>query len=211
MTRSNNISKRNMNYEAFWGREPDFILHPEDQNQPHIDILRFPPVTIKRFYQKWFKPVSDQYVYITGGMSDGIMPVPDTVKGSPAKIELTAFSSDIYKNKSESIDLIAWWLSFLAYQPFKEGIFFAPGHTYSVGEPIIPGSLMNGFIFAVTPSVEMSRLCSASLKAKLFLHVIPVSDNERRVAANEGLESLITHFDKNGIEPVFNLKRESVI
>ena len=205
------ISRRASQYESFWGRRPDLILHPSE-TRPHIDIFRFPPIDIKWFFQKWFIPVSHQYVYISGGMSD----VPISKKNLPSdvlsQIELTAFSNEIYMNHSQKTDMIAWWLSFLAYTPFKdETIFFAPGHTFSVGKPIIPDSQMTAFFFAVSPPALMQRLCSASINAKLVLQAVPITESELKFAKKEGIESLIDYFEKYHIEPFFDLNRDSYL
>jgi hypothetical protein len=207
-------AKRALRYEWFWGRKPDWILHPTEPIHPHIDIYRFPPVETKWFFQKWFKPVSHQYVYISGGMSDVEMPGGKSEKADLFRVELTAFSNEVYKNKSGDMDMISWWLSFLAYMPFRiknNNFFFAPGHTISAGEPIIPGSEMTDFFFGITPSVEIKRLCSASINAQLMLQVVPISESERKLAQQKGTENLISYFEENGIEPVFDLKRKPFV
>lgn len=211
MSRPNiTVLKRDIKYKEFWGRKPDLILHPKEDTNPHIDIYRFPPKKVKWFFQK--APVSNQYVYISAGMSDVDMPIKTVADNIPSRIELTTFSNDIYKNQSGEMDLIAWWLSFLAYLPFKEGnIFFSPGHTFTTKEPIIPNSKMTGFFFGVTPSVDLKQLCSASINAKLTLQVVPISESERKLAEGKGSGCLLDYFEKYNIEPVFNLKREPFI
>ena len=206
--------KRTCRYEAFWGREPDFVLHCTDSLWPHIDVYRFPPVKIKWFFQKWFKPVSYQYVYISGGMSDADMPIGEAAEIVPTRVELTAYSNEIYTNYSGETDMVAWWLSFLASAPFRlkeKKLFFAPGHTFSTGEPIIPSSEMIGFFFSITPSVELRRLCSCSVNAKTMLHVVPISESERKLAQEKGSDKLIAYFEKYNIEPIFNLTRKPFI
>ena len=202
--------KRNFRYIEFWGRDPDLILHPKEDTNPHIDIYRFPPKKVNWFFQK--APVSNQYVYISAGMSDVDMPVKTVTDKTPSRVELTTFSREIYKNQSGDMDLTAWWLSFLAYLPFKEGsIFFSPGHTFTTKKHIIPNSKMTGFFFGVTPSVDLKQLCSASVNAKLVLHVVPISESERRLAEEKGSECLVDYFEEHNIEPIFDLKREPLI
>ncbi|MFH1440953.1 MAG: suppressor of fused domain protein [Candidatus Omnitrophota bacterium] len=204
------ITKRNFRYLEFWGRDPDFILHPTEHINPHIDIYRFPPKKVKWFFQK--SPIYNQYVYMSAGMSDADMPVKTAVDIIPSRIELTAFSNEIYKNQSGDMDMIAWWLSFLAHLPFRSGnTFFAPGHTFTTKEAIIPDSKMTGFFFGVTPSVDLKNLCSASINAKLILQVVPISDSERKLAEQKGSNCLVDYFEKHNIEPMFDLRREPFI
>lgn len=208
------ISKRGLRYEMFWGRKPDLILHPMEPMYPHIDIYRFPPVETRWFFQKWFKPLNHQYVYISGGMSDIQMPAGKSEKSVLSRVELTAFSNEVYKNNSGDMDMTSWWLSFLAYMPFRlknDNVFFAPGHTFSTGEPIIPDSAMTAFFFGVTPSVEIKRLCRASINAQLMLQVVPISDSERELAEQKGPENLINYFEENGVDPIFDLRRKPFI
>lgn len=206
------VARRSLRYQTFWGRKPDLILHPTESLRPHIDIYRFPPIKANWFFQKWFKPVKHQYVYISGGMSDAQIPATEYRTDIPRRIELTTFSNEVYKNRSGDMDMIAWWLSFLVYAPYKDGnIFFAPGHTFSAPEPIIPGSEMTGFFFCITPSVALKHLRAASVNAELMLHIVPISESERKLVEKKGSEVLINYFDKYGIQPIFDLRRKPVI
>lgn len=206
------VVRRQMRYEAFWARGVDAVFHPADGGEPHIDVFRFPPVEAKWFLRRWMTPAYRHYVYLTGGMSDAAMP------GAAAEVprlrtELTAYSNRIYKNQAGDADMIAWWLHFLASAPFRfpeKGIFFNVGHTFSTGEPLMPGSAMTGFLFSVTPGVEMRCLCSCTLHARVVLHVVPISDGERKLT-QEDPGALIDHFEKHAIEPVFDLERKPYI
>jgi len=204
--------RRYARYTAFWGREADTVFHPTDCFDPHIDVFRFPPVEARWFLKRWITPAYRQYVYITGGMSDA--PILGAASEAPRlRTELTAYADRIYKNRAADADMIAWWLHFLASAPFRspeEGIFFNVGHTFSTGEPLMPDSHMTGFLFSVTPSVEMRRLCSCTVHAQVVLHVVPISDGERQLA-KEDPQRLIDYFEEHGIEPVFDLDRKPYV
>lgn len=201
------------NYTAFWGRMPDYILRQETSRKPHIEVYRFSPVNTKWFFQKWFIPVNSQYVYISGGMSDEVMPVnkKDSTQ-EPLQIELATYSNEIYYDDSQEVDLIMRYLGELAYIPFENNnIFLGICHTFYVGKPLMHGSEMTGFFFGATPSVNLNRLCHASINAKRILQVVPISDSEREFAIEEGPLKLLDYFEKYGIQPIFDLKRKPKI
>ncbi len=203
------VVKRQSCYVGFWGREFDAVFHPTELHEPHIDVFRFPPITPKWFLKRWMVPAYRQYVYMTGGMSDAPMPVPASCGHDVTRAELTAYSNKIYKNESGDADMVAWWLHFLASAPFRpsqEKVFYAVGHTFSAGEPIMPGSQMTGFLFSVTPSVAMRSLCCCTPHAQVVLHVVPISDGERQMA-KDNPRGLIDYFEEHGIEPFFDLER----
>jgi hypothetical protein len=206
------VARRASRYEAFWGRRVDAVFHPTDAGEPHIDVFRFPPVAPGWFLKRWMTPAYRHYVYVTGGMSDAAMPGA-AAEAPRFRTELTAYSNRIYKNQTGDADMVAWWLHFLASAPFRfpeEGLFFSVGHTFSTREPLVPGSAMTGFLFSVTPGVEIRRLCSCTLHARVVLHVVPISDSERRLTQKDP-RALIDYFGKHAIEPVFDLERKPYI
>lgn len=211
MTNSDStILDRASRYEAFWCRKPETIFHSENSAEPHIDVYRFAPLSERLFFRRWFTPADREYVYITGGMSDAEMPAAQAAGESPSRVELTAYSKTIYEYEGK--DVIAGCLSYLSYLPFGEAdICFAPGHTFTDGEPIIPGSKMTGFFFGVTPSVPLRRLRAATINAEVILQVVPISSNERKIAQEKGVKMLIAYFEHHKIQPVFDLHREPLI
>ena len=66
------IREREIGITQFWGREPDLVLHQNDDEIPHIDTYRFPIV------EKEDCPLNDLVIYMTGGMSDLEMPTMET-------------------------------------------------------------------------------------------------------------------------------------
>ncbi|MFH1588601.1 MAG: suppressor of fused domain protein [Candidatus Diapherotrites archaeon] len=202
---------RGAKYESFWGRKPDSILHPDNKNDPHVDIFRFPPLKSAGFFKKLIKPVCSQFVYITGGMSDREMPVPKKheYNMTPKKIELSAYSNKLYLENDT--DIIASSLYFLSQIPFKEKMFLSVGYTVSLGKPIAKNTDLSAFFFGVIPSVNLNEICKASVNAEVILQVVPISEGELNYAKKEGSEKFLDYLEQNNIEPVFDLERKPKI
>ncbi len=198
------ITRRGDNYVTLWGREPDFVCHQSDQEIPHIDIFRFPPTDGD-------SPLGALNVYMSGGMADVSMPVPDEYENVPANIELTAYSEEVIMNNSGKMDFICMILHWLAHYPLKEGTFFASSQTFNIGSPIIPGSEMTAYYFARTPIVSADALFAFTPNATGFIHLIPISESERALAVEQGSEELLKLFEEHSLQPLFDLKRKSLI
>ena len=93
------IAIRELRYRAFWGREPE-VFHPTDDFEPHIDVFRFPPLGPSWFLKRWMTPAVNEYVYITGGMSDATAPGAASSKEPVLRTELTAYSNKIYLSEA---------------------------------------------------------------------------------------------------------------
>jgi hypothetical protein len=203
-------ARHSRNYEAFWGRPCDLVYHPDAGATPHIDVFRFPPLARRRFFRGLFASAPKEYVYITGGMADTLMTTPPDQAGLPGRVELTAFAREpVFLPSGE--DAAALCLSALAYSPFRQGGFFTPGHTVDMREVMLPGSAMSAFFLGVTPSVDMRRLCAASGRAVLMLHITPISEKERALAMQSGPDALMNVLEKAGVPPIFDLNRPSCL
>lgn len=206
------IAIRGLRYKAFWGREAE-VFHATDDFEPHIDVFRFPPLGPSWFLKRWLTPADNLYVYMTGGMSDAAAPGAGSSTEPVLRTELTAYSNKIYLSEAGDVDMIAWWLYFLASAPFRfpdEGFFFNVGHTFCVGGPLLPGSEMTGLLFSVPPCGDMRRLCSCTRHAQVVLHVVPISDGERQLTMEDPM-GLIDRFEEHGVGPIFDLERRSCV
>ncbi len=197
------LRRRELQYFKVWQRQADSVVHQTDDQIPHVDVYRFPPT------RKPWAPARNLNVYITGGMSTHAMVVPQELD-TPRRIELAAYAREVIRNAA-GMDYIAWWLHYLAHFPFRLGTFFAPMHTVSAPEPLMPSSEMIGFCFAIPPGIDLSALTRATLTAELVLHVVPVSKRERELAEKHGPEALLDTFDRSGVPPYFDINRRSVV
>jgi hypothetical protein len=197
------IKRRAIGYESFWGRVPDVVGHQTDEEVPHIDVYRLPKVQAN-------VPMGNALVYITGGMSDLPMPNTEDLEDALRYIEVTAYANHPIMTDSGKADFVAWLLHWLAHYPFRQTTYFLPRQTFDWGGPIIPGSHMEGFYFANTPFVDRGALAQASVTAKAFVHVIPITRAEIDLKLAKGSESLVGLFGKKRIEPFFDLNRQSM-
>ena len=84
------VARRGKLYVQLWGREPEFVGHQTDAEVPHIDVYRFPPTHDESC------PMLFRNVYVTAGMSDVPMSVPDRLADSiPSRIEISAYSDEV--------------------------------------------------------------------------------------------------------------------
>jgi hypothetical protein len=200
------IAEREKQYSKLWGRDPDFIRHPTDQSIPHIDVYRFPKTGDKS------NPVSFRNVYMTGGMSEREMNIPDHLREDVfPRIEITAYSEKIIMMEKVEMDFICTILHWFAQYPFEEATFFAPWQTFQIGEPIIPDSEMTAYLFCQTPIVNADDLFDHVPNADNFIHLVPISEAERQYAVSEGTQKLLEVFHNHGINPDFDLDRKSTL
>jgi hypothetical protein len=198
------IEKRGDGYVTLWGRDADFVCHQSDQEVPHIDIFRFPPTDAD-------VPLNALNVYMSGGMADVSMPIPDEYENVPANIEITAYSEEVIMNDSGKMDFICMILHWLAHYPLRENTFFASSQTFNIGSPIIPDSEMTAYYFAQTPIIPADDLFAFTPNATGFIHLIPISEPERVLAVNQGSGELLKLFNEHKMSPLFDLKRKSLI
>ena len=157
-------------------------------------------------------PLHDKYVYITHGMSNIEMNIPENEKRVyPARIELIACCAGVYVGGVDGEDMVSATLRLLSLLPFATGIFFGPTHTASLDEPLCPGSKMSSFLFALPEGVDMSRLCSCTPRAKLVVSVMPIAESERSYMVDHGPTALIELFERHQVPNMFDPFREAVV
>lgn len=190
-------------YGTVWQRSADQVFHQTDDEEPRIDIYRFPPT------RRFWAPASRMYVYTTAGMSDAMQP---HASEDPRRVELSAFvRKEGVGFDDQGKDMVARALHNLAHQPFRRELFLGPLHTVDMGEPLIDGSQMTGYFFAVTPGVSQKSLARAAGGADLFIQPVPVSFAEMALAIERGSEALLDALEQHAVPPYFDLERPSVV
>lgn len=190
-------------YGMVWRRSADQVFHQTDDEIPRVDVYRFPPT------RRFWAPASRMYVYVTAGMSDVAQP---HATEDPRRIELTAFVGRSGTGPADQpTDVVARALHELAHEPFRRRLFLGPLHTVDMGGPLVPGSQMIGYFFAVTPGVNQKSLARAVGSDALFIQPVPVSQQEMDLAVEEGPEALLNALERFSVPPYFDLERMSVL
>ena len=202
---SKTIEDREDGLSVFWGREPDLVLHQTDEEIPHIDTYRFPIVENNEC------PLFDLVVYMTGGMSDLIMPKMEDFEEEAKYAEITTHAYGPLMTQSEKTDFIGWLCGWMAHYPFNQDTYFIPGQTFDWGKPIIPESDMHGFYFANPPFIDQEKLKSATGTATALIHLVPISKLEIEFKNTNGTEALLELFGKEEVNPVFDLSRKCTL
>lgn len=203
--RSDWTDTQRLAYSAVFRRAPDIVFHQTHDEEPRVDVYRFPPT------RRFWAPARDVWAYVTAGMSTRPQPRADGGPTEPARIEITAFvPKRIGVERGAPGDPVARALHELAHAPFRRDLFLGPLHTVDMGEPLAPRSAMTGFFFAVTPGVDQEALCRASGTAELFIQAVPVSAAEMELAIDRGPEALLDLLDHGGVPPYFDLQRASL-
>jgi hypothetical protein len=198
------IHRRLNGYVKFWGRKTDIVGCQSDDEIPHVDIYRFPRVETKAI-------MAHAVVYVTSGMSDLPMPNTEELDKAFRYAEITAYARQPLMTDSGESDFISWMCHWFAHYPFRTKTHFLPGQTFDYGKSIISGSEMEGFYFANTPFIDRKKLSRASVTAKTFLHLIPISRKEMELKLNEGADALLDLFGKVSMDPLFDLSRKSLL
>ena len=196
-------------HESLFGRKIDYIRAPLPGVLPAISVLRLPAVEVS-WVRRFSTPVHDRTVYITNGMSTMGMKVPaEEAQRYPQRIELIAYSPDVYIGAENGQDLVSVHLQALAVMPFQNGLFFGPLQTASVEEPICPGTDMIAFFFAVPDRIDMVKLCACTPAAQLIVSVMPITSAEHDYAVTNGASALLELFQKKNIPNMFDVRRTS--
>jgi len=197
--------RRALRYLSCLLRPYDLLFTQTNYETPVVQVFRFP-----KTWRVW-APARKYVAYLTAGMSDREMPW-DGKEHRPRRVELLACANAVKLTAPEDRDLVAWALHTLAHTPWRENACFGPLDTVSWGgPPLIEGSEMTGFLFAISEWIDGEKLCKASGSAEMFLQVVPISEAERRFAQEQGSVALVDKFVENKVLPIFDLERESCL
>jgi hypothetical protein len=197
------ITEREQRYRKFWKRRISGRYRSSASKPPRVDVYAFLPT-----WNPW-APARSYFVYLTGGLSDAAL--ADAPAGTRfPRIELSCYARHV-KGFGNPQDEVAKWLHAFARLPFEENLRISPGDTFDVGQPLAPGSDMSAFYFELTPLVDKDELCRATIHAEAVIHVIPISEAERSLAASKGFQALADAFRHARVPPVFDLERRSCV
>ena len=188
--------------QTVWGRTVDVAYAQSNDEEPSVHVLRFAPT-----WKPWASARS-HFVYVTTGMSESDMPGPSD-SDRPRRVELCAYADR--EQSDDGRDLVVWALHSIAHSPWRNNLSLAPLDTFSWGGPLIHGSDMAAFFFAVPDGVDVGRLCLALRSPDLVLQVVPISEPERQLALRDGSEALLDRLEKSGVPPHFDLQRQSTV
>lgn len=200
-----NLSK----YAAFFGREAEEILQPDETVPDSCFVYRFPPKKVG-FFKRIFTPLHDSNVYMTDGMSNFDMTIPSELQSTyPKRVELLACTKDLIVGDVDKQDIVTRLLQLLASSVFQRQTFVGPVQAIDLGRKMCPNSEMTGFFFGV-PTIEMPRLCRCTSAAELVVSVSPITAGELRLIKEKGPEALISAFEREGIPNLFDPFRKGV-
>jgi hypothetical protein len=178
----------------------------------HLDVLIYPP-----------KGDRKHWLYVTAGMSDLPMTVPDDLEAARfSRTELViglphAWGARLAQGFDDEevyapIGLMKW----LARYPHEVGTFFASGHSIpnAVNADTMTGQAPFSGVMLSHPTTwpEEAQAFELSNGQHLnFLGVYPIFEDEMELKLNKGTDVLYDAFDRHGVTEVFNIKRPSVL
>ena len=198
------VAERERRYESFWKRRCAQVFRQTNEEDPHVDVYRYAPTRIP-----WARE-RRCHVYITGGMTERMMPVATGDEGRRVRrVELCACTRTV-RDAEPGRDAVAWALRTLAHLPWREGISLMPLETVTWGGRILAASGMSAFFLAIPPADEDEGLRRAA-NADLVLQVMTIREEERAFAVREGSVALVDRFEAAGIAPLIDWDRPSCV
>jgi hypothetical protein len=165
-------------------REAAYRVIGEDFNMSHELLPQVPHIDVYIF-----KPSEDRpfYTFVTGGMSDLPMKVPE---GVPERVELVLYALE---QKDSYIELIRW----MAHLIHDKSTWVSAGSTMSNGQPalpIFPNSSLDFFLFLpcpVSPDSEILEQVFVNNQSVSLLWLIPITSAERHFVATRDIMDFI--------------------
>ena len=196
-------------YAAVLGRPP--FISRQSSGGRHIEALGFPPMK-RSFWRSLLAEAHDTTIYVTAGMSDHPMAVPDSERHIYVpRVELMAVcDGQVVGGPTASDDVVTALLLLVADYVLDQGIFIGVGHTLDFQEPLSPNTQMSAFLFTPPEGIDEKRLRKCT-QAQALLNVVPISAAELGLARSEGVAALVDRFAASGVAPVFDYLRPSVV
>lgn len=191
-----NLSKREAHYQKFIGALAQPVMHSTDVKDVHIDIYQFAP-TKKRPY----------WTLITGGMSDKRQALPE---GTP---EYVAARTELVLYAQEPKPWMFSVLKGMAEMPLDGDSFLSWHHTVPNGMPMTEQTSLLTSYFFLPPFFEKKNFESLEIEGDQvgFLLMIPITENERLFAIENGSSVLEDLMAKKGFDPVVDEARSSLV
>lgn len=187
------------------------VLHEIISDIVHLDVLVFPP-----------RRAGDVWTYVTSGMSDLPMTLPDDLAARNARAEMMIHLPDAWGRQIAALapgapdaDAVFWPISlmkFLARMPHENGTWLGDGHTVPFGEPVAPDTRMDGVIVhgAFLPDDKFQMTLPGGDVVN-FLSYTPLYPEEMEFKLREGSDALYDRFDRMGMTPGPDVHRRSVV
>ncbi len=187
---------REEHYERFFGPVSQPVVHGAGGGDPHIDTYQFPPIGER-----------NHWTLITSGMSDKRQKIPEDIKALAApRAELF-----LYARKPESWMLDA--LEGLAVSPFKDALFLHWWHTVPNDRALAASASRLTAFLLLAPYFEPDEFDTFEIENDPvdFLWVVPITEDELAYARKNGSEALLDTMRANGLDPVIDENRDSLV
>jgi hypothetical protein len=185
-------------YRAFFG-ECDLVYRERLRLVPHIDVYRFPPTTRRPFF-----------TFVTGGMSDLPMSLPEWIAPIHRRAELVFYAAE---DNSEYPALLLRQAQF----PHENASWILPCDTKTNGSPPRPvfrHGTLDCLFFPPSPVEPESRLgkkLSGEGDAIKLLLCVPISTAECSLTRERGVFALTALFKARSHPFIYSGDRASYV
>ena len=191
----------------YMGQVAGVLRVPASKGAP-IDLLHVPATEHKPYH-----------VFVTAGLSAAPMAVPEG-DPTPRWAELLLSLPPDWPLESEALREIEYrWplelLAGLAAYPHATGRWLGGGHTFPNADPLEPYVPGLDFCAALivpplTVFSEARRMVGPSGDQVALWAVVPIFERELELKLAEGVEALLTRFDRAGVNELLDVGRSSV-
>lgn len=189
--------QREVVYDTIFGKCAQ-VWHELPSMIPHVDVYQFDPGNSGREF----------YTFVTSGMSDQRMMLPNDVGSKAARAELIFYCG---KPKRDYNEL----LRRLAHFPHDNKTWLAAGHTMPNGTPpqlMFGSKVLDTLLFIPTivgPDKELPDRLRLDGDPVNLLWVVPITTAECELKLNDGIGGLLDLFTKFDHPFVFSGDRRS--
>lgn len=177
------------------------VFHEIVSDDIHLDILLIPP-----------NPITNFYKLFTVGMGAKIMNVPNKYEEYQLeRAELGLFLPPNFNISSipDNCFWPIWILKQMARMPFEQNTWIAHGHTVEIQIDTVNGNEFQGCtLLSLNGGIPEFHINSKFIH--LYL-IVPLYKDEINYLLNNNVDDLLDKFDENGITPVVDINRKSVV
>jgi hypothetical protein len=197
----------------------NFVFREIVSDQVRIDVLQFPPTEARPFW-----------TFVTSGMSDLPMSVPNEVAPSPefyerAEMVIAVPEDWVPRGPDGALDDVAirlpekWWpikwLSYLARFPHKYRTALWIEHSIPNGnpaQPLGPGTSLTGFVLAppATWPTEARMMRTTNGTIVTFLAAYPLYTSEMDLKLSDGFGAIYNLLISGGVTEVIEPNRANL-
>ncbi|MHC4743266.1 MAG: suppressor of fused domain protein [Planctomycetota bacterium] len=189
------LEVREAHYIKYFGPLEEKVMHSTDVKEVHIDIYQFPP-----------NDERPHWTLITSGMSDLPQYVPEDAEGIAPRAEILLYAKE---PQNWMFDV----LKGLAEMPFERKTYLHWHHTVPNGQAMTADPSELTSFFFLPPYFEDPRFDTLQIDGEEvdILWMIPITEEERAYAIEEGSQALEELFEKAEMDPVIDEKRKSLV